>query len=98
MGNVGAANNTSGSNADNNRDKEKKGNKDTLFGPSIGVVGTAPSWCGDFPTDYGRDVLNEKAEGWDGDELTPEVVKEWERRSKDVRSSIRTFDDGRYNP
>lgn len=76
-------------NAEREREKEKKGNKDTLFGPSIGVVGSSPSWCSDFSIDYGRDVNDEKhAEGWEEDELTPEVVKEWERRSKDVRCFI----------
>ena len=89
MGNVGATNTAlTAPSTDRERDKDKKGNKDTLFGPSIGVVGTSPSWCSDFAADYGRDVNDEKSEGWEVDELTPDIVKEWERRSKDVRLPV----------
>ena len=57
----------------------KKENKDTLFGPSIGVAGGGPDWCEKDSKD-GKDA--------DEDELTPEVVKDWIRKSKDVRFSL----------
>ncbi|EJC99358.1 uncharacterized protein FOMMEDRAFT_160972 [Fomitiporia mediterranea MF3/22] len=59
-------------------------NKDTLFGPSIGVVSTAPEWCTadaalDEKTYNSEKEINEKDDEKreDVDELTPEVVKEW---------------------
>lgn len=65
-----------------------KDGKDTLFGPSIGVVGTAPEWCAvdaalDEKENEKAREMNEK-DGSGDDELTPEVVKEWVRRSKEV--------------
>lgn len=44
-----------------------------LFGPNIGVVGTGPSWA----------VTNEKK--IIADDLTPDVVKGWIDKSKQVR-------------
>lgn len=46
---------------------------ETLFGPSIGVVQTAPAWT---------DVPDKKSLA---DQLTPEDVKGWVNKSKDVR-------------
>lgn len=51
---------------------EKK-KQDTLFGPNIGIVASGPEW-----TDR-----HEKQ----ADELTPEVVKGWIAKSKEVRSA-----------
>lgn len=97
--NMGDVNATAEGGRDSNG-REKKGNKDTLFGPSLGVVGNAPSWCSDFSSDYGRDGKgnDEKCdEKWEEDELTPEVVKEWVRRSKDVSSILAVLSPGAYN-
>lgn len=47
---------------------------DTLFGPNIGVLGTGPDWT-ERP-DKSEDVL------------TPEVVKNWIAKSKDVSASV----------
>lgn len=74
-----------------------KDNKDTLFGPSIGVVSTAPEWCAvDAALDEKlfksekKFELNEKLDddNSEDDELTPEIVKEWVRRSKEVSSHL----------
>ena len=59
---------------------EKKDNKDTLFGPSVGVTNNTPDWCAGFKENDEND--DEKKDFID--ELTPDVVKEWIRRSKDV--------------
>ena len=59
---------------------EKKDNKDTLFGPSVGVTNNTPDWCSGFKENDEND--DEKKDFID--ELTPDVVKEWIRRSKDV--------------
>lgn len=61
-------------NAPGNNDKKE--NKDTLFGPNIGVVGGGPEWCE-------KDRKDSKSVE-DEDELTPHVVREWVRKSKDV--------------
>ena len=44
---------------------------DTLFGPGVGVISSGPKWT--EPKTYGKD------------ELTPEVVKSWMAKSKEVR-------------
>ena len=49
-------------------------NKDTLFGPSIGVINNGPKWA-----------QSPKSKAAPGDELTPEVVRSWVKRSKEVR-------------
>ena len=49
--------------------KEKKA--ETLFGPNIGIVSTGPKWTEKY----------EKS----SDELTPEIVKAWIAKSKQVR-------------
>ena len=57
--------------------KEKK--QDTLFGPNIGIVSGGPKW-----TD--ADIAKKTA----SDELTPDIVKGWVEKSKDVRVSFHT--------
>lgn len=47
---------------------------DTLFGPNIGVLGAGPKWT--ERTDKSEDVL------------TPEVVKGWIAKSKEVSNSV----------
>lgn len=49
--------------------RDKK--SDTLFGPNIGIVSGGPAWT----------ERHEKS----ADELTPEVIKSWISRSKEVR-------------
>ena len=49
--------------------KEKKA--ETLFGPNIGIVSSGPKWT----------EKHEKS----SDELTPEIVKAWIAKSKQVR-------------
>lgn len=46
---------------------------DTLFGPNIGIVSSGPEW-----TETSRDKSLV-------DELTPEIVKGWVAKSKEVR-------------
>ena len=46
---------------------------DTLFGPNIGIVSSGPDW-----TEASRDKSLV-------DELTPEIVKGWVAKSKEVR-------------
>lgn len=60
-----------------NATQEKK-KQDTLFGPNIGIVSNGPKWT----------ERTEKS----SDELTPEIVKAWVQKSKEVRSvgSLRT--------
>jgi hypothetical protein len=55
------------------KDREKK-KEDALFGPNIGVVSSGPAWT------------NNKQKKVVADELTPEVVKSWIAKSKEVRS------------
>ena len=52
-----------------NKDNKKQ---ETLFGPNIGVVNSGPAW-----TEHGKKQTVE-------DQLTPEVVKEWIAKSKEV--------------
>ena len=51
--------------------KDKK--QDTLFGPNIGIVSPGPDWAS---------KVAEKAKT---DELTPEIVRNWIEKSKEVR-------------
>lgn len=53
---------------------EKK-KQDTLFGPSIGVVNPGPDWAEETSS------IKPKIQ----DTLTPELVKSWVEKSKDVR-------------
>ena len=55
---------------------EKKGN-DTLFGPNIGVLGGGPAWT----------ESSEKS----SDVLTPDIVKNWIAKSKEVSPSSDVF-------
>ncbi|KAG8853657.1 hypothetical protein FRB96_008074 [Tulasnella sp. 330] len=58
-----------------------KNKVDTLFGPPVGVGGNpAPDWTSSWATEH---TTSEKE-----DELTPEVVKEWIRRSKEETSDV----------
>ncbi|KAL5522653.1 hypothetical protein ACEPAG_8671 [Sanghuangporus baumii] len=78
-----------------------KDGKDTLFGPSIGVVSTAPEWCAvdavldeklfksEKKLEY-NEKFDDEAES-DEDELTPEIVKEWVRRSKEPSEPTTTL-------
>ncbi|KAL5499066.1 hypothetical protein ACEPAH_1584 [Sanghuangporus vaninii] len=78
-----------------------KDSKDTLFGPSIGVVSTAPEWCAvdavldekmfksEKKLDF-NEKLDDEIES-DEDELTPEIVKEWVRRSKEPSEPTTTL-------
>lgn len=54
------------------REKEKK-EKESLFGPNIGIVSNGPSWT----VSHEKKVLS--------DELTQDVVKNWVEKSKNVR-------------
>lgn len=63
-----------------NGNEGKKGKKtDTLFGPNIGIVSAGPDWAMSEETLRGVAPSKEVK-----DELTPEVVKEWVERSKEV--------------
>ena len=96
MGDLGASNNAAITNIPINKD-----NKDTLFGPSIGVGSNAPEWCAAdaaldekiFNNVKEAKDLNEKDDEKDDDvdELTPEIVKEWVRRSKEVSPILIEF-------
>jgi hypothetical protein len=44
---------------------------DTLFGPGVGVITSGPGWT--------------EPKASNNDELTPEVVKTWMAKSKEVR-------------
>jgi hypothetical protein len=57
-------------------DKDKK--QDTLFGPNIGVVTSGPTWT----------EVSAKEKQPVTDQLTPEVVKGWIAKSKEVSMSI----------
>jgi hypothetical protein len=52
---------------------------DTLFGPNIGIVSSGPEW-----TEASRDKSLV-------DELTPEIVKSWVAKSKEVRQGVVLF-------
>ena len=49
---------------------------DTLFGPNIGLVSSGPEWT---ETSQDKTLL---------DELTPEIVKGWVAKSKEVRRRL----------
>src|ERR1700683_699080 len=61
-------------NRDNNGNNNKK--QDTLFGPNIGVVTSSPAWTDASKKDKQPIV----------DQLTPDVVKGWIAKSKEVCS------------
>lgn len=50
---------------------QEKKKQDTLFGPNIGIVSSGPKWT--------------EREDKSNDELTPEIVKAWVQKSKQVR-------------
>lgn len=54
------------------QDADGKTNKDTLFGPSIGVVNGGPEWA---------DIKEKESIG---DDLTLEIVKGWVAKSKEA--------------
>jgi hypothetical protein len=56
-------------------DKKKQ---DTLFGPSIGLVDSGPSWTDQLPRPSEKSLSQ--------DVLTPELLKGWIEKSKEVRS------------
>lgn len=58
-------------------DKDVKKQQDPLFGPNIGVVSAGPEWA---------DTNDKKAAI---DQLTPDIVKAWIERSKEVRNGPR---------
>ncbi|KAH8113871.1 hypothetical protein DFH11DRAFT_1727387 [Phellopilus nigrolimitatus] len=78
-------------------DVSGKENRDTLFGPSIGVVGTSPEWCNGLTNKKSEKPENKK-EGKEGkvleddDELTPDVVQEWVKRSAEQHGLEFEFD------
>lgn len=49
---------------------------DTLFGPNIGIVSSGPEWT---ETSQDKSLV---------DELTPEIVKGWVAKSKEVRQGL----------
>lgn len=64
-------------NNDSDKDLTKSVKKqDTLFGPNIGIVTAGPDWT---------DLLQEKGAV---DELTPDIVKNWVAKSKQVCAFI----------
>jgi hypothetical protein len=67
--------------ADRTQGSDKK-KQDTLFGPSIGIVNPGPDWA-DQKIEQG-----EKAQLQDV--LTPELVKSWVEKSKEVSRSVGT--------
>lgn len=58
-----------------NRDRDKK-RQETLFGPNIGVVTSGPAWTETSEKSMPSSQL--------ADQLTPEVVKGWITKSKEV--------------
>lgn len=64
----------------NNSNKKKQ---DTLFGPSIGVVNPGPEWTEQKPQQ------SEKAQLQDA--LTPELVRTWVEKSKEVRPYAQSY-------
>lgn len=52
---------------------DSKGKNETLFGPALGAVQAAPEWTSVKTSS--KDVT---------DELTPEIVRSWIAKSKDV--------------
>lgn len=68
-------------------DEQTPKNKDTLFGPNIGVVSSGPGWtCLETDKNHARAGKdgNEKDSDDSGDELTPEIVRGWIAKSKEV--------------
>lgn len=65
--------NTNDSDKDLNKSVKKQ---DTLFGPNIGIVTAGPDWT---------DLQQEKGAV---DELTPDIVKNWVAKSKEVGSLL----------
>lgn len=60
-----------------NKDSTKPSKKhDTLFGPNLGIVSSGPEWT---------EISQDKAVV---DELTPEIVKGWVAKSKEVRRAL----------
>jgi hypothetical protein len=70
--NIAAGNTGAADGSGNNKDKKTQ---DSLFGPSIGVVSSGPSWT----------AVNEKKVLTD--ELTPDIVNSWMEKSKEVSGS-----------
>ncbi|TDL22838.1 hypothetical protein BD410DRAFT_814830 [Rickenella mellea] len=67
-------------NANNNANGNgDKANKDTLFGPSLGVVSSGPDWA----------TVDEKGESVD--ELTPDIVRAWIAKSKEASEPTTTL-------
>lgn len=62
-----------------NGDGKKEKKTDTLFGPNIGIVSAGPDWAASEETLRGVGTGNAGK-----DELTPDIVKEWVERSKEV--------------
>jgi len=60
-------------------EKTINGAPDTLFGPSLGAVAQAPEWTNRL-AQAGRDKPAQ-------DELTPDIVRQWVQKSKDVSRS-----------
>jgi hypothetical protein len=54
--------------------KKKDKNQETLFGPNIGVVNTAPQWA----QSLGKQAAAEN--------LSSDIIKTWIARSKEVRN------------
>lgn len=68
-------------NPDSNSSSKKK--QDTLFGPNIGIVAKGPEWT----------ESHEKAI----DELTPDIVRGWIAKSKEVRRLV-VYSQSAYPP
>lgn len=58
------------------RPQEKK-KQDTLFGPSIGIVNPGPEWA--------QETSDVKEKVRVQDTLTPNLVKNWAEKNKEVR-------------
>jgi hypothetical protein len=61
-----------------NKDKKRQ---DTLFGPNIGTITSGPAWT----------EANEKEKQSVADQLTPEVVKGWIAKSKEVSLTLGVY-------
>lgn len=70
--NMGTVNGADNSNPSNTKDRKMQ---DSLFGPSVGVVSSGPAWA---------NVVEKKVLT---DELTPEVIRSWVDKSKEVSDS-----------
>lgn len=79
MTNATIPTNDNTSNTGNKDEKDKK--SDTLFGPNIGILATGPAWTESGNT-LADDKENEKKLAVDP--LTPEIVKGWIAKSKEV--------------